>query len=224
MKRHAYQELAKGTDHTVQHSNIVHDALKAGIPMPQLLTKQQCLNSIEACSRKLSTLRSQAGGLHQVHLRDCLIHAKSSGDEDKCKGILQTITRKEQILIWQQINSAIDEPSLGAVLFVQSMEHGEVVDIYKTKAMNLQIQVTTEQRFDLSMSAPITMTSLWDQLGFLSDTEFATQMLCGEVHIPLDINATTTLVLEEIIHLFNMLHKGHTEITLGGKEFQYYWQ
>jgi hypothetical protein len=108
--------------------------------------------------------------------------------------------------------------------FVQRMEHGEVVDIYKTKAMNLDIQVTTEQRFDLFMSAPITMTSLWDRLGFLSDTEFATQMLCGEVHFPSDVDATTTLVLEEIIHLFNMLHKVHTEITLGDKEFQYYWQ
>ncbi len=99
------------------------------------------------------------------------------------------------------------------------MEQGEVVDIYKTKAMNLEIQVTTEQRFNLSMSAPITMTSLWDHLGFLSDTEFAMQMLRGEVHIPPDDNATTTLVLEKIICLFNTLHKGHTEIMLGEEEF-----
>jgi hypothetical protein len=107
------------------------------------------------------------------------------------------------------------------------MEQGEVVDIYKTKAMNLEIQFTTELRFDLSMSTLITMTSLPDRLRFLSDREFAVQMLCGEVHSPLDVNATT-FILEEIIHLFNMLHKGHTEITLGeknsdttGKEFGY---
>ena len=78
---------------------------------------------------------------------------KSSGDEDKCKGILQTIEREEQKSIWQQINRAINDPSLGAVPFVQRMEQGEVVDIYKTEAMNLKIQVTTEQRFNLSMSA-----------------------------------------------------------------------
>jgi hypothetical protein len=77
-------------------------------------------------------------------------------------------------MIWRQISRAINEPSLGAVPFVQRTEQGEVVDIYKTKAMNLEIQITTEQRFDLSMSAPITMTSLWDCLGFFSDTEFAT--------------------------------------------------
>jgi hypothetical protein len=44
-------------------------------------------------------------------------------------------------------------------------------------------------------------------------------MFCGEVHIPLDIDATTTLNLEETIRLFNMLHKGHTEIMLGEEIF-----
>jgi hypothetical protein len=44
-------------------------------------------------------------------------------------------------------------------------------------------------------------------------------MLCGEVHIPSDVNATTTLVLEEIIRLFNTLHEGQTEITLEEEEF-----
>jgi hypothetical protein len=81
--------------------------------------------------------------------------------------------------------------------------------------MNLEIQTTTEQRFDLSMSVPITMTSLWDQLGSLSDTDFTMQMLRGELHIPPDVDATTTLVLEEIVRLFGTLEDGHTEITLG---------
>jgi hypothetical protein len=119
---------------------------------------------------------------------------------------------------------AIDDPSLSAVPFVQRMEQGEVVDIYKTEAMNLEIQVTTEQQFDLSMSAPITMTSLHDRLGFLSDTEFAMQMLCGVVHIPSDVDATTTLVLEEIIQLFDNLQDGHIKIRLGAEDFKYYWR
>ncbi len=81
------------------------------------------------------------------------------------QGILQTIKREEQKLIWQQIDRAINKPSLSAIPFVQRMEQGEVINIYKTKAMHLEIQVTTEQRFNLSMSAPITMTTLRDSLG-----------------------------------------------------------
>jgi hypothetical protein len=93
----------------------------------------------------------------------------------------------------------INNPSLGAVSFVQKMEQGKVVDIYEAEEMNRVIQVTTKKRLDLSMSAPITMTSLLEHLGFLFDTDFAISMLRGEVHIPLDVDNTTTIVIKEII-------------------------
>ncbi len=43
---------------------------------------------------------------------------------------------------------------------VQKMEHGEVIDITDTEDINKEIQEVTEKRFDLSMSAPITMSLL----------------------------------------------------------------
>jgi hypothetical protein len=74
------------------------------------------------------------------------------------------------------------------------------------------------------MSAPITMTSLGRRLGFLSDTDFALLMLRGEVLIPSDVDASTTLVLEEIIRLSCTLHDGHSKIILEAEEFKHYWQ
>jgi hypothetical protein len=172
----------------------------------------------------MKILKNQAGGLRRVHLRDCLIRAKEAGDEIHCTGILQTINWEENKSIWWRINRAIDNPSLGAVPFIQWMEHGQVVDIYEAEEMNCEIQVTTERRFDLFRSAPITMTSLRERLGFLSDTEFAQSMVRGEVHIPADVDDTTTIVIEEIIWLFQSLHEGHVEISLGADEFRYYWR
>ncbi len=43
---------------------------------------------------------------------------------------------------------------------VQKMENGEVIDITETEEMNKEILEVTEKRFDLSMSAPITMSLL----------------------------------------------------------------
>ena len=158
-----------------------------------------------------------------MHLRDCLVRAKNAGNNSKYRDILRTIKREEQKSIWRWINRAIDDPSLGAVQFVQRTEQGGIVDIHETLAMNAEIQKVTERRFELSMSALITMTSLHERLGFLSDTDFAAQMLRGEAHIPLDVDASTTLVLEEIIRLFGSLHEGHSEITLEAEEFRHYW-
>jgi hypothetical protein len=126
---------------------------------------------------------------------------------------------KEQKSIWKQINRATDNPRLGTVPLVQQMEGPEVVDIVETKEMNAIIQRVTEQRFDLSMSASITMSSLGDKLGFLSDTKFATNLLSGNVEIPNDIDDVTAMILREIIHLFQTLHSEHQEITLGEEQF-----
>ncbi len=117
-----------------------------------------------------------------------------------------------------------NDPSLSTVPFVQRMEHGQVIDTYEVEEMNIEIQVTTEKCFDLSMSAPITMTSLWERLGFSMDTNFAMSMLQGEVHIPANVDDTTPIIIEGIICLFQTLHEGHAKVLLGADEFQYYWR
>jgi hypothetical protein len=85
--------------------------------------------------------------------------------------------------------------------------------------MNGEIQQVTEQRFDLSMSATITMPFLWEKLGFLSDTKFTTNLLSGSVDIPEDEDDVTELVLREIICLFSTLRSGNQEINLGEEQF-----
>ncbi len=218
-QRRAYQALARGANLLLQCSNVVKQGLKAGIPTPRVLTLLQCLDGVEACTRRMKVLKGQAGGLWQVHLRDCLIWAKDAGDKIQCTGILRTIEREEKKGIWCRINRAIDDPSLGAVPFVQRMENGQVIDIYEAEEMNREIQVTTEKCFDLSMSATIMMSSLRERLGFLSDTEFAMNMLRGEVHNPADVNNATTIVIKEIMRLFQALPKGHAKVSLGADKF-----
>ncbi len=160
-RRRAYQGLLACFQHKVPRtSNIIRQAIKAGIPQPRLLSANQCLDGIEVCTCKLKGLQSQAHGLRKVHLQDCLIQAQDEGDNAQYKGILRTIECEEQKSIWKRINRATDNPRLGAIPFVQRMEGSNVVDITDTKEMNAEIQQVTEQRFDLSMSAPITMSLL----------------------------------------------------------------
>jgi hypothetical protein len=161
-------------------------------------------------------------GLRKVHLQDSYIRAQESGDDSKCKDILRIIGREEQKLMWRRINRALDKPSLGAIPFVQRLENGLVVDVTATDKMNREIQTVTEKRFNLSMSAPITMSSLRPRLGFLSDTNFANNLLTGDVHIPWDIDDVTATVLEEFIRLFGLLREGHGVVDITADHFRYY--
>ena len=163
-------------------------------------------------------------GLRKVHLRNRYIRAQESGDDGKCKDILRIIGREEQKSMWRRINRALDKPSLGAIPFVQRLENGLVVNVTETDEMNREIQTVTEKRFDLSMSAPITMSSLRTKLGFLSDMDFANDLLTGNVHIPWDVDDVTATVLEEIIRLFGLLREGHSVVDITADQFWYYWK
>jgi hypothetical protein len=68
-----------------------------------------------------------------------------------------------------------------------------LVDIKDTKEMNAEIQHVTEQCFNLSMSATNTMSSLQEQLGFLLDAKFATNLLSRDIDIPEDVEDVTVM-------------------------------
>jgi hypothetical protein len=68
-RRRAYQGLlARFQNKVPSTSNIIRQAIKAGIPQPRLLSSNQCLDGIEVCTRKLKGLQSQAHSLRRVHL------------------------------------------------------------------------------------------------------------------------------------------------------------
>ncbi len=74
------------------------------------------------------------------------------------------------------------------------------------------------------MSAPITVSLLRGKLGFLLDTEFANNLLRGNVEIPDNVDDVTAMILREICHLFQTLQSDQSEITLGEDQFRYYFR
>ena len=58
----------------------------------------------------------------------------------------------------------------------------------------------TKRHFLLAHSAKITTTTLQEKLGYLSDTEFANELMDGAVNIPDGVDGTTALVFEEIMY------------------------
>ena len=126
---------------------------------------------------------------------------------------------------WPRINQAVDDPRLGAIKKVQRREFGELVDVTDKDDMESEIQEVTERRFDLAHSAPATMSSLVEKLGYLSDTEFAKLFLKGEEEVPSDVDEKTRLVLEEIARLGMRLEAFDGErLEMTEEKFRQYWR
>ena len=225
-RRRVYQGLVRRHEGKCSNqSNLVKFAWKMEVSHPKSLTKKQCEDGVRYCKLQIMELRKTAKVLRKVHLNDCLIDAQMAGDEERIKGVKQTLQAEEQKRVWYVINRALDDPRLGATLKVQKMVNGEVTAITDKEDMNAEIQQVTEKRFDLAHSAKISLSSLKDKLGYLSDTEFAKELLDGSVDIPSDVDDTTTLVLEEIGRLgMEIQHEDGQKFTITPEQFKYFWR
>ena len=85
------------------------------------------------------------------------------------------------------------------------------------------IQQESECRFHLAHSARITKSSLAYQLGYLSDTEIAREILEGTYDIPNDVDETTELILDEISRPGMRIQVGDEVIEISKEDFQRYW-
>ena len=225
-RKRVYQGLVRRHEGKCRNqSNLVKFAWKMEIEHPKSLTKKQCQDGVRYCKLQLMDLRKNARGLRKVFLRDRLVAAKAIGDEEQCKGVQRTMEQEEQKHMWFTINRSLDDPRLGATMKVQKVVNGEVVEIDNKEAMNAEIQLVTEKRFDLAHSAKITLSSLQEKLGYLSDTEFAKELLGGEAVIPADVDETTTMVLEEIGRLgMEIQNEDGQKFTITPTQFKYFWR
>ena len=100
-----------------------------------------------------------------------------------------------------------------------------IKNITDLEEMNAEIQHVTKQRFDMAHSTQIMMSSLANKPGYLSDTEFAQQLLSGQVAIPSDADDTTVIVLEEIARLGMTIKSFAKEkLVITPEKFRHYWR
>jgi hypothetical protein len=226
MRRRSYMELIKfQKGRTRNNSNLIRRAKKMGIPDPKSLSLSQLNDGVRYCKLRLKSLEKDAKGHRKVLLRDCFIRAKESGDEERAKGVQRVIRSEESRKIWFLINRVTDDPRSGGVMRVERVVDG-VKETYVVKEdMEQAIQTETEYRFQLAHSAKIHSSSLAYQLGYLSDTEVAKQILEGTYEIPDDIDDATALILDEIarIGMEIVSHDGE-KITITPEDFRRYWK
>jgi len=225
-RKKCYQGLVRRHEGKVRDvSTLIKQCHKAKIDRPKSLTLKQCQDGVKVCKHRLHLLRKSSRGLRKVFLRDRYIDERALGHDAEAKGILQTIEKEEGIRNWKTISYAVDDPKLGAITYVQKKKEGEIIELREQQAMVTEIQEVTEVRFDLAHSAKISLSSVGKKLGYLSDTAFAQELLGGKVEIPNDVDATTTLVLEEIAKVGMMMQTQDGEkIIIAPEQFKRYWK
>ena len=126
--------------------------------------------------------------------------------------------------MWCFINRSQKDKRCGAFHFVQTEVDGQV---YKTSTQHeteSSIFAEIETRFQLACAAPITSTRLIYQLGYLGDSEIATQIVKGTYEIPDEVDDATALILEEIGRIGVDLTNGDKTMSITPEDFRFFWK
>jgi len=154
-------------------------------------------DGLQFCRIRRADLRQQAKGLHEVHLRDCLLDAQSKRQNERAKAIKLKLHREESKTMWYLIKRTVKDPHSPSILKVQRVVEGEIKEYTVQEDFVQAIQRECEVRFLLAHSAPIINLLLGEKLRYLSDEALAKAVITGTYEIPTDLDPSTAMILRE---------------------------
>jgi hypothetical protein len=106
--------------------------------------------------------------------------AEEKGDSARAAVILEILTREQERKKWRRINHTTRPPIGGAPITLR-VQAGTTVNTYSTEHEMFEHNSDhLYQRFRLAHSAPCYRGQLFDDLGFMGDTECAQMILEGK--------------------------------------------
>jgi hypothetical protein len=130
------------------------------------------------------------------------------GDSACSAVILEILTREQERTKWRQINHTTHPPRGGApiMLWVQA---GQTINTYSTE--HKMFEHTSDhlsQWFRLAHSSPCYWGQLFDDLGFMGDTECTQKILEGTYDYSPDTDKWTKKILQEAHFTFSQKMSG----------------
>ena len=105
------------------------------------------------------------------------------------------------------------------------MDRGGETQEYDTKeGVFAEVKKNLSERFRLAFTAPSCSGPLFNNIGFLGDTEAVQHILEGTYVFPAETDTATKLLLEEAAISYSKLSNEEVETYVTAEDFQYYWQ
>jgi hypothetical protein len=223
---HAYLQVIRLKEGKAKNvGNILRFARQQHIEQPDKLTMDELKDGLQLARIHKADLRKQAKGLRKVHLRDCLIDARSKKQHKRVAAIKQKCNREESKWMWYLIKWTVKDPCSPSVLRVQRVVNREVKEYIIQEDVEQAIQRECEVRFLLAHSAPIMKTLLGERLRYLSNEALARSIILGTNNIPSDMDPATKLILEEISKLGVKIVNGEGHnIIITPEDFKSFWK
>lgn len=157
------------------------------------LSKEMVVMKLQECKQQCKYFRVHGQRYRTQHLNRRLEAARSRGDEEAEKRILQIITRERDRAFWRRLNWSFGQrrgSSVGAVQVKDS--DGSTVELKMRKEVQDAIWSEVHQsRYHLAEEASICQGKLRGEFGYNADTLAARQVLAGTYQFEDDFDQAT---------------------------------
>ena len=189
------------------------------------MTWEMVKAEVYICCKKIEELRLKAPEMRRQHLKNRLQHHRDRGDEKAAAAVLRILHREASVKRWRRVHRTTKRDRGQACLTVR-VQTEEGVDEIKTKdGVFATVSENLAERFRLAFSAPACQPGqLFDDIGFLGDTEAASRILENTYEYPPDTDPATKLLLQEAASMYARMTDEEVATFVTAEGFQYYWQ
>jgi len=204
--------------------NLIRDCTKKGICDPRQMNFELLKVELFLCKKKMEQLKATAPTDRRVHLQRRLKVHRDAGNEKAVKDVVRIMRKEANEKRFRRLRWTTKPDQGGAVYNVRVQQDGNTVEVSTEDGIFNHVSEHLSDRFRLAFRAPCYSGGLFDDIGFLGDTEDARRILEGTYVFPPDTHPATRLLFEEAAHVYATMPKEELATYVTVEDFQYYWQ
>jgi hypothetical protein len=204
-----YRSLLRWHDGKLRnYGNLRRTARRCQINAPFQLTVEDIKLHLVICKEKCEYFRKHGQCHRWQHLTNCLKAAQDQADEAAERNILAIIKHEKDKAFWRSIKKTLGKHVRGQSVRAVQVEDGArgVLDFDMEEEVQEAIfNEVHRKRYNLAEKAPICQGALCGHFRYSSTSGIARSILDGTYDFPLDMDAATRELFEEIAQIRGMV-------------------
>ena len=204
---------------------IMRKAKACGIVDPLQSTPKEATTAYNICKNQFDKMKPRAAIYRREFLRKQIKDYKANGNQAQAAQ-LQVLQRREKTTNdWRRINNAWSQRSGGCVTKVSIKLNNNKIELTKQIPIEDAIMENNDKRFRLPYGTTLLDgSSLHQDLGLLSTTEAAAQILGGTYQYKEDVEEETKKVLAEFSKAFQKSSNLDYNQHISAQDYTKYWR
>ena len=204
---------------------ITRRARACGIIDPLESTPTEADKAYKICKTQFEKMKPRAAIYRRDFLRKQIKDYKANGNVFQAARLKVMQTREKSSSDWRRINSAWAQRSGGCVTKVSIQLNNDKIELTKQIPIEEAIMENNDKRFRLPYGTPmLDGSSLQKDLGLLSTTEAATQILGGTYHCEDDVEEETKRLIAGFSKVFDKARNLNFNQHISAQDYTTYWR